>query len=341
MVGISGLALTAQEGEMLCHPLIGGVILFERNYENSAQLSALTEQIHTLRTPHLLIAVDHEGGRVQRFRNEFTLLPKASTLGEIYDQAPARAKRLAETVGWLMASELRAVGIDFSFAPILDLNRGISSVIGDRALHQTPAGVIALAHACMHGMRSAGMAATGKHFPGHGAISSDSHHEVACDERRREDICCEDMAVFEHMVESGIAAIMMAHVIYPAVDSAPAGFSACWVNDVLRKQMGFQGVIFSDDLGMVGAEPAGNMLDRARAALQAGCDMVLVCNELAAIPILLDGIDIPLNPAAHLRLARMHGRGASDRATLFDDPRWQQAVSAISRHVSREESGLL
>jgi beta-N-acetylhexosaminidase len=330
MLDIEGLTLSAIERERLQHPLTGGVILFSRNYQSPEQVEALTREIHALRTPQLLIAVDHEGGRVQRFRNGFTGLPAIRHLGGIYDENSKRAKRLAETSGWLMATELRAVGVDFSFAPVLDLDRGISQVIGDRAFHSRPEAVADLAHAYLRGMHHAGMAATGKHFPGHGCVAADSHVAMPVDERELVDILAEDIVPFERMIHFGLEAIMPAHVIFPRVDAQPAGFSRVWLQQILRKQLGFQGVIFSDDLSMEGAKGAGDVVTRARAALSAGCDMVLVCNDPAAADQVLDGLGQHDDPASQLRLVRMHGRENPTRAQLAQDHAYRDAVRAVT-----------
>lgn len=331
MVDLAGPELLPVERDMLRHPLVGAVILFSRNYVSLEQIEALIKQIHDVRAPRLLVAVDHEGGRVQRFRQDFSSLPAIRILGEIYDQSPKRAKRLAESCGWLMASELRSVGVDFSFAPVLDLDRGISEIIGDRAFHSSPYIVADLAHAYMIGMKRAGMAATGKHFPGHGAVEADSHIAIPVDERGYEDIYAEDILPFERMIHYGLAAIMPAHVIYPKVDPNPAGFSPFWMKEILRGRLEFQGAIFSDDLSMEGATVAGNFVQRAQAALHAGCDMVLVCNNPGAVMQVLDGLGEYDDPVAYMRLVRMRGRGQHTRAELQHDPAWKQAVQAVQR----------
>jgi beta-N-acetylhexosaminidase len=330
MVDLKGTTLTPEEREMLLHPLVGAVIYFTRNFESPEQIAALTREIHALRNPPLLVCVDHEGGRVQRFRTGFTRLPPVRRLGRVYDRDPKHARHLAETFGWVMASELRAVGVDFSFAPVLDVDRNVSRVIGDRAFHGSAEAVADLAHAYMRGMHLAGMAATGKHFPGHGSCEADSHVDVPVDPRRYEDILVDDLVPFERMIHFGMEAIMPAHVIYSAVDPQPAGFSNFWIRDVLRARLGFQGVIFSDDLSMEGARVAGGYVERARAAFQAGCDMALVCNNPQAAAQVLDGLAGYHDPAAAARLIRMHGRGATTRDALLQDARWHHAVQQLN-----------
>ncbi len=330
MVDLKGKTLLPEEREMLLHPLVGAVIYFSRNFESPEQIAALTAEIHALRTPPLLVCVDHEGGRVQRFRDGFTRLPPVRRLGHLYDRDPRHARELAETFGWVMAVELRAVGIDFSFTPVLDLDRGVSQVIGDRAFHSMPDAVADLAHAYMRGMHFAGMAATGKHFPGHGSCVADSHVDIPVDPRTLDEISVDDMVPFERMVHFGMEAIMPAHVNYTAVDSRPAGFSAFWLKDVLRARLGFQGVIFSDDLSMEGASVAGSYVDRARAALAAGCDMALVCNKPERAMEVLDGLGHYDDPAAHARLIRMHGRKPITREELFQQAEWHRAVTKLN-----------
>jgi beta-N-acetylhexosaminidase len=303
MVDVAGLELDALERELLVHPLVGGVILFARNYAAPAQLDGLTAAIHALRTPPLLIAVDHEGGRVQRFVAGFTRLPPMRALGHLYDREPALAANLAGAIGVVLAGELRARGVDFSFTPVLDIDFGASSVIGDRAFHTTAAGVTALAGGLVAGLARMGMGAVGKHFPGHGFVRADSHHEVPVDERDLATIEANDLVPYRALAGHGLAGVMPAHVIYPRVDPRPAGFSPVWLKDVLRRRLGFDGMVFSDDLSMEGARVAGGIVERGRAALDAGCDMVLVCNARESAERLLDGLGpYALDPARPARM---------------------------------------
>ena len=330
MLDVAGLELTPEDRELLAHPAVGGVILFARNYESPEQVKALVDAIHTAREPRVLVAVDQEGGRVQRFRDGFTRLPPLACLGELYDSDRNRARHLAQVTGWLMAAELRAVGVDISFAPVLDLDYGVSTVIGNRALHRRPEVVAELAHAYQGGMHEAGMAATGKHFPGHGAVVADSHQELPVDPRSYADMAQWDMVPFERMIHYGLAAVMMAHVVYAEVDTNPAGFSPFWIQEVLRNRLGFQGLVFSDDLNMEAAAYAGDHSDRARISLEAGCDMVLVCNAREQAGRVAEALAEYSNPVTHTRLARLHGRPEPDLAELRRDPRWQQAVAAVT-----------
>lgn len=331
MIDLLGTSITAQEKEMLLHPQTGGVILFTRNFESVAQITDLISQIHSLRSPHLLIAVDHEGGRVQRFREGFTHIPAAAQYGKLYDLNRQAGKKMAERCGWLMAAECRAVGVDMSFAPVLDMGRGVSGVIGDRAFHHHPDKIAELANDFMLGMHHGGMAATGKHFPGHGSIKEDSHVAHPVDNRPLNDLMLEDIRPFERMIQFGLAAIMPAHVVYPQVDDKPAGYSEIWLQKILRHQLGFQGVIFSDDLSMEAAGVVGSFAQRAQTALNAGCDMVLVCNHTEAAAEVLESLQGYSNPASQLRLVRMHGRGGMPMANLQATDEWQQVVKLIEQ----------
>jgi len=330
MVDLQGLAILPEEREMLLHPLVGGVILFSRNYQSMLQLQTLIQDIHQIRSPRLLVAVDQEGGRVQRFREGFIRLPAASHFGELYNEDKKYARHCAETTGWLMAAELLAIGVDISFAPVLDLDYGISSVIGDRAFAKSPYVVADLAHAYVIGMRKAGMAATGKHFPGHGAVHADSHTDLPVDDRSYEDLLTEDMLPFEKLINFDISALMMAHVVYTKVDNHPASFSPIWIKEILRGQMGFQGAIFSDDLTMVAAHSIGGYKERAQQALRAGCDMVIVCNSPEGQVEVLDNIKELDNPVSHCRLIPLHGKFNYDLETLQSSDQWQSAVKLVN-----------
>ncbi|MBK1722663.1 beta-N-acetylhexosaminidase [Thiocystis violacea] len=331
MVDLGGTALDAEDREILRHPAVGGVILFTRNFESPEQLAELTDAIHVLRHPSLLIGVDQEGGRVQRFRQGFTRLPPAGRLGALSVSDPKRARQVSASLAWLMAAELRAVGVDFSFAPVLDLDRGISHVIGDRAFGGDVQRVCDLASAWCEGVRLAGMAAVGKHFPGHGGVSADSHAELPEDRRRLVDLEIEDLVPFRRLIDQGLEAVMPAHLVYPSVDARPAGFSPVWLKGILRDQLGFQGVIFSDDLNMGAADAGGDYPERARAASEAGCDMLLICNNRPAAVRILDAFADHRDPAANLRLLRMHGRKCGERLRLHEQPEWQRAVRYVAQ----------
>lgn len=280
MVDVAGAVMTSAEEARLLHPLVGGVILFSRNFASRKQLVALTRRIHALRSPSLLIAVDHEGGRVQRFRTDgFTTLPAMRALGAAWLKEPMQAMRMATDVGYVLGAELRACGVDLSFTPVLDLDYGVSSVIGDRAFDGDPRVVAMLARALSQGLSQAGMGACGKHFPGHGAVAADSHHAIPRDARSLKKILEHDAAPYQWLGDQVIPSVMPAHVIYTKVDAMPAGFSSKWIQEILRKKLSYDGVVFSDDLTMEGAAVAGDILARAKAALNAGCDMALVCNR--------------------------------------------------------------
>ncbi|MDO6388251.1 beta-N-acetylhexosaminidase [Uliginosibacterium sp. 31-12] len=279
MCDVAGSALSDAERVILSHPLVGGVILFSRNFENPDQLATLCAEIHALRSPALIIAVDHEGGRVQRFRQGFTRLPAMRKLGELYARSPRDALLSAQDVGYVLAAELLAYGIDLSFAPVLDLDYGHSAVVGDRAFHRDPQITAMLAHALAVGMREAGMGCVGKHFPGHGFAEADSHVAMPVDKREFDAIWADDIVPYRSELRQVLSGVMPAHVVYERIDPQPAGFSPFWLRDVLRQRVGFQGVVFSDDLTMEGATLAGDIVSRADAAHAAGCDMVLVCNR--------------------------------------------------------------
>lgn len=290
VISIANKELTAEEREIIAHPLVGGVILFSRNYESRDQLKALCRDIRHARKKPVLIMADQEGGRVQRFKNEFTRLPPLALFGKIYDDDPVKATRLAREGGWLMAAELLTVGVDLSLAPVLDLNKGISTVIGDRAFHREPEVVIQLAKAFTKGMLEAGMAPTAKHFPGHGSIAPDSHLAIPVDDRSLSEIEQDDMIPFVAMINAGIKGMMPAHIIFPKVDNKTVGFSKVWLQDILRKKFAYQGVIFSDDLNMEGANISSRYADRVVAAKEAGCDFALLCNNHVGVIQVIDSL---------------------------------------------------
>ena len=334
MIDLLGTALTAEETELLQHPLVGGVILFTRNYADPDQLTALVADIHRVRTPQLIVGVDHEGGRVQRFRNGFSRLPPVRRIGYEFDLNPKAGIEMARQMAWLMAAELRSLGVDISFAPCVDLDYGASEIIGDRAFHSRPEVVGQLAVAYMHGMRDAGMAATAKHFPGHGAVVADSHLALPVDRRELADME-EDMAPYRRLMANGLPSVMVAHVLFPAVDGAIASLSSRWIRDVLRGDMRFQGVVFSDDLSMKGAAAAvGDVVSRARAALAAGCDMLPVCNDRPSVVTLLDRLNVEPEPASRLRLVRLHGREGMTRQDLTMTREWLRSQELLARSAA-------
>ncbi len=336
VVDVQGFALTEHERARLRHPLVGGVILFSRNFESREQLTALCQDIHAARNEPLLIAVDHEGGRVQRFRSDgFTPLPPMSALGEIWMDDSLAAMRLATETGYVLGAELRACGVDLSFTPVLDLDYGKSQVIGNRSFHREPQVVAMLARALIQGLMLTGMAACGKHFPGHGYVEADSHHAVPVDDRSFEHIMQEDAAPYGWLGDMVLPSIMPAHVIYEKVDPNPAGFSPYWIQTVLREHLRYDGVVFSDDLTMEGASVAGDILARAQAALQAGCDMVLVCNRPDLADELLQRLEFSPSAQSLSRIRRLMPRfPAPDWAALQALAQYQYARELQSEIVS-------
>jgi len=334
MVDVAGRSLLPEDREVLEHPLVGGVILFTRNYEEPSQLAALVAEIRALRTPPLLVAVDHEGGRVQRFRSDFTRVPPMHRIGREYDLDHARGRELAREAGWIIGAELRACGIDLAFTPVVDLEYGVSEVIGDRAFHAKSEVVAVLAGALVAGLREAGMSATAKHFPGHGAVAADSHVALPVDRREFADLEA-DLLPYRRLIANGLPSVMMAHVVYPAVDALPASLSTRWITDILRGELDFRGAVFTDDLSMAGAAAFGGIVARTRLALAAGCDMLLVCNARAAVLELLAELDVRPEPVSALRIARLHGRGPAPglaaRSELMASARWRSARLALER----------
>lgn len=307
MADIPGQELTQEDRDLLRHPLVGGVILFTRNYRDPAQLAALCKDLLAVKSPRLLIAVDHEGGRVQRFRVGFTRIPAMAGLGRLYLEDAVRACDEASDYATTIGRELSGFGIDLCFAPVLDVDTGLSQIIGDRAFAGDPATVIALARAFRAGLNRAGLAATGKHFPGHGNVTADSHLELPVDRRSMSEIEVLDLAPFKALIDDGIESLMMAHVRYTALDETPASLSRKWIASLLRRKLGYDGAIFCDDLSMHGAAVVGSMEDRARMALDAGCDMLPVCNDRPACAALLDALhDVRPRPTASRRLMTLY-----------------------------------
>lgn len=327
MLDIAGTKLFDYEREIINHPNTGAVILFARNYESPEQITDLIQSIRAARKGDILIAVDQEGGRVQRFQNGFTRLPAAA----LYENE----SEIAEIAGWLMASELLAVGVDFSFAPVLDVDCGVSAIIGNRAFSKDAQKVSQLAGEFSQGMRSAGMSATGKHFPGHGAVALDSHLTLPVDERDLSEIRAKDLQPFQKLIAQGLEGIMPAHVLYPKIDAQPAGFSPFWIQKILRAELGFDGVVFSDDLSMEGAAGVGDFAERANIALQAGCDMVLVCNNPTAAEQVLNALPIENNPDRERRLQKMRGKFSLTREQLQATQKWKQAAFFVQDFARR------
>lgn len=335
MLDLETTVLTAAERELLAHPLVGGVIFFARNYHSPVQIEDLCQQVRGIR-PELLLAVDQEGGRVQRFKEGFTRIPAMQRFLPLYRKNPQAALSLVKDAAWLMASELLAVGIDFSFGPVLDLDQSSSEVIADRAFSDQVDEVVDLAGAWMSGVHEAGMATVGKHFPGHGGVVADSHLTLPTDGRSLEEVTQRDMQPFLHL-QDRLDGIMPAHILFPQVDSQqPVGFSSLWLQGLLRQKLNFTGVIFSDDLSMEGAAGAGayRYSERARLALQAGCDMVLACNHRQGVLDILGQLDVDLSAAAGQRLASIKAKQTRTWSELATLPRWQgtrQLLTALTQ----------
>jgi beta-N-acetylhexosaminidase len=328
MISLQGPSLAAEEMEWLRSPALGGIILFRRNFEDIAQLTSLVADIHAVRSPPLLVAVDQEGGRVQRFKAPFVELPPPRSLGHLYDRDRRAARKAAVEFGWLMAAELLAVGIDMSFAPVVDLDLGLAEVIGDRALHSEAEVVAELADAFVDGMHSAGMVPTAKHFPTHAGAHADSHTELAVDRRDYPELF-DDLLPYRRLIAAGLHSIMVGHVSFPKLDERPASLSRWWIETELRTQFRFKGAVISDDMHMAGAAASGTPAERVGTALAAGCDLVLLCNCPEAVPAVIDSLENYSNPAAQLRLMRLRGRQGPGLDDLRAQARWRSACSIV------------
>jgi len=339
MVDVVGTELSAEERNYLQHPLIGGVILFSRNYRDREQVTELVGQIKALRSPQLLVAVDQEGGRVQRFRDGFSALPPLLKLGKQFNVDARAGRRLASLHGWLMASEILDLGIDISFAPVVDLDYGVSEVIGDRAFHSRADAVCSMALAYMQGMHKAGMAATAKHFPGHGAVAIDSHLALPVDQRSYSELS-DDLQPYQTLIEHHLEGVMVAHIRYPKINPEIASLSPFWLNTQLREQFRFKGAIFSDDLTMGGAEAAGTVPERTRLALDAGADVALICNNPEAAVATIDALSHEasryVSAVGHTRIAAMRSRRHNSELVYGSDS-WFQARNDLEKGLEPPE----
>jgi beta-N-acetylhexosaminidase len=334
MTDVSGVVLTDEDRELLEHPAIGGVILFSRNYVDDQQLRDLVGSVAALRTPSLLIAIDQEGGRVQRFADGFTRLPPLRWFGQQFNLDPAAARSLAHKAAWIMAVELLEFGIDFSFAPVVDIDWGLSEVIGDRAFHADPEVVSSLALSYTQGMRAAGMASVAKHFPGHGGVAADSHVSLPEDHRPYTDLI-EDLKPYQCLIDHGLQGIMPAHVRYTEVDQQIASMSEYWLQTELRENLGYKGAIFSDDLSMAGAGVVGEVPERVVTTIKAGSDMVLICNDRDAVVATLDATEGLNQPTSQARLIAMRPAGEAKDASLVGTSAWQNAVDELRAAIDR------
>lgn len=337
LVDVASTTLTDADRALLAEPGVGGVILFTRNYDSPGQLAALTAEMRVVR-PGLLIVADYEGGRVQRFRDGLSAIPPMCALGRLYREDPQAARTACTELAWLAASELAALGVDMPLSPVLDLDYGVSQVIGSRAFAPDVPSVCELGGWFAAGLTAAGSAATAKHFPGHGFVAADSHAELPVDERAYPALA-DDMAVYPPLIEQGLASLMMAHVRYPQVDDLPASLSPVWIEDILRGELGFTGCVFCDDLSMGGAAALGDYARRTQLALAAGCDYLPVCNDrqaaLAALAALADAPDRGQSRRQALVASlRAHAPARVDLATLRSQPRWQAAATLAQRLIA-------
>ncbi len=337
IIDLIGAEMSSDERELLQHPLMGGIILFSRNYVSPNQLVELCHSVREARSAPLLITVDQEGGRVQRFKQGFVRLPSMGEIGALYQHAAAAGLRLAYCCGWLMAAEILAHGIDLSFAPVLDLNKKLNTVIGDRAFDSNIKIVTALAEAVMQGMHAAGMVATGKHFPGHGSVTLDSHLALPKDVRDFESVYADDMQPFIQLIKKGIDALMPAHIVFSSVDPHPVGFSRFWLQDILRKKLNFTGVIFSDDLNMGAAAEAGGYTARAIKAFDAGCDFVLICNNRTAAIEMLEQVPTHYK-VSNEKLHSVKGKFSGNVDTLYASVAWKQHVNELTEYRKTYEN---
>ena len=338
MTDISGRELTSADRDLLLEENVGGVILFSRNYESPQQISKLVQEIRNLKSPPLLVAVDHEGGRVQRFRNGFTDIPAMRKIGRLYEINANVALKVSETVGWIIGAELRSVGIDLSFAPCVDLDWGVSSVIGDRSFHKNKYAVENLAYHFSKGMRESGMSPVAKHFPGHGAVAIDSHEDLPID-RREFSKLLDDIYPYESLIRKNtVSAVMMAHIIYKEADNLPASISEYWMQNHLRNQLNFDGVIFSDDLSMHALRDYGDTVTRAEKALRSGCDMILICNDRDNTKKVIQAKKNHSNYNSMIRIARVSGKKTYSLGELQNDQKWKSARDLIEKFVINPEN---
>jgi beta-N-acetylhexosaminidase len=334
MIDLRGTVLLAEERDWLTQQAVGGVILFKRNFVDADQIRELIAEIHALRTPPLLVAVDQEGGRVQRFGAPFTELPVPRLLGHLYDQDQRAGLRAARSFGWLMAAELRAVGVDLSFAPVVDLDLGLAEVIGDRAMHRDADAVGALAVQFLAGAAAAGMTVTAKHFPTHAGALGDSHTTTAIDRRTFDDLA-PDLQPYRRLIGAGLHSIMVGHVIFPAIAEVPASLSSWWMGETLRGELGFTGAVLTDDMSMQGALIGGGPCERVSASLAAGADMVLLCNAPEQVGAAIESLSDFVSPPSQLRLMRLRGQQSAAWQALHESAQWQQARAKLSELGAR------